>query len=188
LIDLVELHGRALDEFGARVAAVRDDQWHLPTPDADWDVRVLVNHLVYENRWAVPLLEGATVAEVGDRFEGDLLGDDPQAAWAEAAGEARAEVGKYGALTRTVHASFGDISGEEYVSQIVIDHAIHGWDLARAIGADERIDPELVELAFDTIGPQIDQWRQAGAFGAEVALPPGAGRQAELLALTGRRP
>ncbi|HZA84707.1 MAG TPA: maleylpyruvate isomerase N-terminal domain-containing protein, partial [Actinomycetes bacterium] len=42
--DQAELHRRAVEEFGARVGAVADDQWELPTPCADWNVRQLVNH------------------------------------------------------------------------------------------------------------------------------------------------
>jgi hypothetical protein len=71
------------------------------------------------NLWAPPLLAGSTIAEVGDRFDGDQLGDDPRASWASAAQQSTAAVGDAGALARTVHVSFGDISGEEYVSQLV---------------------------------------------------------------------
>ena len=188
MTDLVALHRRAVDEFGSRVMAVGYGQWKLPTPDAEWDVHTLVNHLVYENRWTPPMLEGRTVEEVGDRLEGDLLGDDPQAAWTQASTEALSAVGDDGALERAVHASFGDISGEIYVSQLVADHLIHAWDLARAIGVDERLDPELVEFAFEFLVPQLDEWRQAGAFGKPFDPPPGADRQAQLLALTGRQP
>jgi len=86
--DQAELHRRAVEEFGARVRAVADDQWELATPCADWNVRQLVNHLVYENRWTVPLMAGGTIAEVGDRYEGDLLGDRPERAWDESSAEA----------------------------------------------------------------------------------------------------
>ena len=71
--DQAALHRRAVGEFDARVRAVGDDQWELPTPCSDWNVRQLVNHLVYEDRWTVPLMEGTTLALVGDRYEGDLL-------------------------------------------------------------------------------------------------------------------
>ena len=100
--DQAELHRRAVEEFGSRVAAVGDDQWELPTPCSDWNVRQLVNHLVYENRWTVPLIGGSTIAEVGDRYEGDLLGDRPQAAWDESSAEAVRAVGADGALERVV--------------------------------------------------------------------------------------
>ncbi|HEX2117585.1 MAG TPA: maleylpyruvate isomerase N-terminal domain-containing protein, partial [Acidimicrobiales bacterium] len=73
--DLVALFGRAVEGFGRDVAAVRPDQWRDPTPDDEWDVRALVNHLVIEDLWAPPLLDGLTIAQVGDRFDGDQLGD-----------------------------------------------------------------------------------------------------------------
>ena len=43
-------------------------------------MRDLVQHVVWEEEWMVPLLEGKTVAEVGDQLDGDRLGDDPVAA------------------------------------------------------------------------------------------------------------
>ena len=185
--DLVELFRRSVEQAGARVGTI-SDQWQLPTPDDDWDVRALVNHLLNENLWAPPLLDGLTIADVGDRFDGDQLGDDPSAAWSAAASASVAAVSAAGALDRTVHVSFGDISGREYVSQLTCDHLIHGWDLARAIGLDDQLDQELVEWAYDFISPQVEGWRSAGAFGPEVEVPAGASRQDQLLGLTGRRP
>ena len=187
MADLVELFERAVTRFGGRVGAI-GDQWAAPTPNAEWDVRALVNHVLSENLWAPPLLSGSTIADVGDRFDGDQLGDDPEAAWATAAALSIAAVAEPGALDRTVHVSFGDISAREYVSQLVCDHVIHGWDLDRAIGTDERIDAELVDFAYDFLLPQVEGWRSAGAFGPKVEVPAGSGRQAELLALTGRNP
>jgi uncharacterized protein (TIGR03086 family) len=185
--DVVDLFERAVDQFGRLVGQV-GNRWQAPTPDADWDVRALVNHVLSENLWVPPLLDGMTVGQVGGRFDGDQLGDDPVAAWDEAARMSVAAVGGEGALGRTVHVSFGDIPGKDYVSQLVCDHLIHGWDLARAIGADERLDPQLVEFSYGYLAPQAEDWRAAGAFGPKVDLPAGADRQAELLALTGRHP
>src|SRR4051812_21207036 len=113
-LDARELYRRASAEFSARVHRV-GGRWAAPTPCADWDVRMLVRHLVEEERWAPPLLGGATIAEVGDRFAGDLLGADPVAAVDDAAPRAVGAVGPDDALTRTVHLSFGDVPGREYV-------------------------------------------------------------------------
>jgi uncharacterized protein (TIGR03086 family) len=184
--DPAELHRRAADTFGARVHAVRDDQWELPTPCSDWNVRELVNHLVYENRWTAPLLAGRTIAEVGDRFEGDLLGDDPKAAWDDAVGEAVAAVQADGALDRTVQLSFGETPAGEYVLQLFADHLIHGWDLARAIGAEERLDPELVDACASWFAEREEGYRSAGAIGPRPETPAGADAQARLLAGFGR--
>ena len=186
--DLVALFARAVDEFARRLEKVGAEQWSGPTPDTEWDVRALVNHIVVEDLWAPPLLDGRTLAEVGDRFDGDQLGDEPLATWQRASAGALAAVGEAGALERIVHVSFGDISGSEYVSQLTCDHLIHAWDLARAIGADEQLDAELVEFASGYLAPKVGAWRSAGVFGPRVDVPAEADRQTLLLALTGRRP
>src|SRR3954452_9083156 len=80
-MDLVELHTTAEGAFNARVHAIHDDQWTAPTPCEGWDVRTLVNHMVYEYAWGPDLLGGATVAGVGSKDDGDLLGDNPLAVW-----------------------------------------------------------------------------------------------------------
>ena len=186
MADVIGLYRRAVDEFGARVRAVAADQWALPTPDADWDVRALVNHVVNENQWVPPLLEGLTIEEVGDRFEGDQLGDDPFGAWTDVAVAALAACKADDVPVRVVHVSFGDITGEDYLAQITTDHVVHAWDLARATGGDEHLDAELVDFAYGYLSPQAENWRAAGAFGPAIKPPLGADRQAELLALTGR--
>ncbi len=73
--EVLDLHRRALAEFGRRVHAVGTDQWGCPTPCKDWEVRLLVNHLVAEQLWVPPLLAGKRVADLGDGFAtGDVLG------------------------------------------------------------------------------------------------------------------
>ena len=184
LADQAELH---LEGGGVRrlVRAVGDDQWELPTPCADWNVRQLVNHLVYENRWTVPLMEGSTIAEVGDRYEGDLLGDHPKAAWDESSAEAVRAVQADGALGRTVDLSSGPTPAGEYVSQLFADHLIHAWDLARAVGADERLDPELVDACrlVRLYGGDLPGHR---GHRRPARHPPGADAQTTLLAAFGR--
>jgi uncharacterized protein (TIGR03086 family) len=184
--DPAELHRRAVEEFGARVHAVAGDQWELPTPCSDWNVRQLVNHLVYENRWTAPLMGGSTIAEVGDRYEGDLLGDSPRTAWEESAREATGSVQAAGALDRTVDLSSGPTPAREYVMQLFADHVIHAWDLARAIGGDERLDPELVDACAAWFTSMEELYRAGGAIGPRPEVPPGADAQTTLLAAFGR--
>jgi uncharacterized protein (TIGR03086 family) len=176
---------RASDSYVRRAREVTAVQWSAATPCAEWDVRSLVNHVAGEYLWVPELLAGKTVAEVGDRLDGDLLGDDPLAVLASAAQSAQAAADEPGSLTRTVHLSFGDVPGAEYLKQMAIDSVIHGWDLARAIGADEALDPELVDFAFDELRKVAENWRAGGAFGP-VKEPVDDSNQAKLLALTGR--
>jgi uncharacterized protein (TIGR03086 family) len=185
-MDLVDLYQRACREFAGRVPAV-GDQWDSPTPCAGWDVRTLVNHIVYEDRWTAPLMDGQTLAEVGDRFEGDLLGNDPVGACKDAVEEAMASVSGPGALDRTVHLSFGETPAEEYVWQLLADHLIHAWDLARAIGADDRLDPELVAACTPWFAEREDLYRAGGVVGPRPPTDAGADPQTLLLAAFGRR-
>ena len=182
----IEVYRRSVEEFGQRVMAVGDGDWARPTPCADWDVRALVRHLVYEELWAPPLLEGQSIADVGDRFEGDILGAEPHSAWKEAAAGALAAVEPADVVGRTVHLSFGDVPGREYTLQLFADHLIHTWDLARAIGADERLDAGLVASCATWFEAVEDAYRSAGAIAARPPVPGDADAQMVLLARFGR--
>jgi uncharacterized protein (TIGR03086 family) len=187
-MEIIERFRRSMDTFTALVGQVRAGQWDSPTPCAGWDVRTLVNHLVYEERWAVPLFDGATIAEVGDRFEGDLLGEDPVSASEDAAREADEAVSAPGVLSRTVHLSFGDTPAEEYLYQLFADHVIHAWDLAAALGVDRTLDADQVDFLATWFAGQEDGYRSAGAIGERVPVPDDAGQQDRLLAAFGRDP
>ncbi|MPZ87376.1 MAG: TIGR03086 family protein [Nitriliruptorales bacterium] len=187
-MNIPELHRRAVEGFGQRVRAIDDDQWHLPTPCAGWDVRQLVAHLVDENLWTPWLFDGHTIAEAGDRFSGDPVGDDPKQVWEEHSPEAVGAVHQDGAMERTVHLSFGDVPGEEYASQLFADHLIHSWDLARGIGADEKLDPELIAACAEWFAAREDIYRDGGAIGARPDVPANADPQTILLAAFGRTP
>lgn len=182
----IALMASAIDGFEQRLGAVGAPDWSAATPCDDWDVRTLVNHVVNELLWMPPLLEGKTIAEVGDRFDGDVLGSDPLASFKSAAAAARAATFEPGAQERTVHLSFGDFPGSEYVGQVVSDVIIHSWDLARAIGADDRLDPALLTFVDEFLTPQVEAWRGAGAFGPAVEVGADASAQDRFLAKTGR--
>lgn len=185
-VEVPELHRRAVEGFGACVHAVEDEQWSAPTPCDEWDVRTLVNHVLSEALWTPPLMAGQTIDEVGDRFEGDLLGDDPKAAWDEAAEDAIEAVQREGAMDQSVHLSFGDAPGRDYALQLFADYLIHGWDLARGIGTDERLDPELVDACAKWFSSMENDYRNAGAVGSRPTVEEGADPQTSLLAMFGR--
>ncbi len=185
-MSIIDTFQRAVTGFQKKVQAVGDHQWGSPTPCTEWNVHALVNHVVGELRWIPPLLAGRTIAEVGDQLAGDLLGDEPQRAWSAAAHEAIEAARQPGAMERTAHLSFGDRRADAYLSEVATDLVIHTWDLARGIGADDRLDPGLIGFAHSTIRPQVEAWRAAGAFAPAVAVPPGADPQTQFLALVGR--
>jgi uncharacterized protein (TIGR03086 family) len=187
-MDLVELYRRTVAEFGHRLPDAQSPAWLQPTPCPGWTARALVNHVVGEERWVVPLFSGATIGEVGGALDGDLLGTDPVGQARAAASASTAAIAAPDALGRIVHLSFGDTPAQEYVRQLCADHLIHAWDLAAGIGADRSLDPELVEDVATWFTRWEDGYRQAGAIGPRVEVPPEASAQDRLLGAFGRSP
>ena len=186
-MELVEQHRRAMAEFDARVRQLTEDRWRTPTPCDDWDVRTLVNHLVVEQWWTPHLLRGETLEQVGDRYDGDLLGDDPVAAWIEAAARARDAVTAPGALEGQVHTSGqGQIPASVYVGQMTMDLAIHAWDLARSLEVEDRLDAGLVDALIQALEPQADHLAATGLFAPPVEVGEAADPQTRMLAIVGR--
>lgn len=187
-MEQAEAYDRALREFDDRVHHVGVGQWDADTPCADWSVRDLVNHLTSEHMWAPWLLRGATLAEVGDRYDGDLLGDHPVRAWERAAAGSREAFHAPGAFEGTVHVTGGRTAASEYGWQIISDLTVHAWDLARGIGDDDTLDGSLAKLVYEHIAPHVDSWQGVGIFAAPVDVPPDARVQDRLVGMLGRRP
>ncbi len=186
--DPVESHHQALGETEALVAAVRADQWLLGTPDDEWNVRQLVNHIVAGNLWVAPLMSGSTIAEVGDRLDGDVLGDDPLGAYRRSASEADAAFRAEGAMDAQANVSYGPVPGRVYAGHRLVDVLVHGWDLAVATGLDTTLRSDLVDACLAVVEPEAEMLAASGAFGDDHHVPEGASPQTKLLALLGRHP
>lgn len=184
--DTAHRFAQAADLFGSVVHQVGADQWGNTTPCTEWDVRALVNHLVGEQLWAVPLLDGDSLADVGDRFDGDVLGSDPVAAWDASSAASKAAFAVPGVLDRTVQLSYGDESAINYCGQMTLDAAVHSWDLARGIDVPAILPEELAEYLYDLVAPMKELLAASGMFAAPVPVDPAANTQIRLLALLGR--
>ncbi len=181
--------GRAR-QFEQRLGAVHADQWTLPTPCAEWDVRGLVNHLVTADTTTVRLLTGATREETVAMIGADHLGDDPVGAYAHSADAQAAALSAPGALEMTVpHPTF-DMSASQLLDFRIGDTLLHAWDLARAISVNEDLDPVVVEFVWQSLQPLAEILPTTGAFGdgRSGALAEDAPLQQRLLDLSGRRP
>lgn len=179
-----DLYERCVSIWSEQVAAVGPDDWSGPTPCTDWDVTALVGHLVGEQRWMRPMLEGKTIAEVGDSLEGDLLGADPKQNAKEAEIDSLDAVGSLFDGSATVHVSYGDDSAENYLRQVSSDHLIHSWDLATALGRPIEMPADLVADVADWFADWEAAYRQFGAIG-ERGTSDGT-PQGDLLAAFGR--
>lgn len=175
-------------EFWKDTVSNVSDNWSDPTPCTDWNVRTLVNHVVGEDRWTKPLVDGKTIAEVGDSFDGDLLGEDPKGSAMAAADEALTAVADRLPAGGKVNLSYGDEDIAEYISQLVADHLIHGWDLAAATGQTRDLDSDLVGEVAEWFGNREEIYRSSGAIGARPESASGGTPQADLLVAFGRSP
>jgi uncharacterized protein (TIGR03086 family) len=184
---LDETYRRSVEFWKGTVESASGD-WSAPTPCADWNVRALVNHVVGEDRWTKPLVDGRTIAEVGDAFDGDLLGEDPKSFAMAAADEALTAVAERLPAGGKVHLSYGEESIEEYISQLVADHLIHAWDLAAATGQRRDLDPELVAEVAAWFRNREDIYRSSGAIAARPESASAGNPQADLLIAFGRNP
>ena len=184
-MDIAELHRRTQETWTERLDQIRPGQWDNPTPCSEWTVRQLVNHVAGEDAWTVPLLEGATIEDVGDRFDGDIHGDHPIDAATQLAQEAEQAVAVRLPSGGTVHLSYGDEQLDEYVRQLAADHLIHAWDLAASVDGDRVLDPELVEEVARWFADREELYRGGGAIGPRVQTAE-TGPQAEQLAAGGR--
>jgi uncharacterized protein (TIGR03086 family) len=181
--------------FTDRVHAVREDQWHAPTPDTEWDVAALVGHLVEEHRWAAPLLHGQDLESAGKVVAGSRrlpvdggVGANLAEEWDEAAVESSDAFSADGALDRTVALSRGDTPVKDYIDEMTFDLVVHGWDLGRAIGYPEDDFPQDVVEAVYAGVQRYGDLSASGMFAAPVDVPEDAPTIDKLVALTGRHP
>jgi uncharacterized protein (TIGR03086 family) len=186
-MDLGTTYRRSVEFWRDTVANVSDN-WSEPTPCTDWNVRTLVNHVVGEDRWTKPLVDGKTIAEVGDAFDGDLLGEDPKGSAVAAADEALTAVAERLPAGGLVHLSYGEEDIAEYISQLTADHLMHGWDLAAATGQRRDLDPDLVAAVADWFRNREEIFRSSGLIGARPESASGGNPQADLLIAFGRNP
>jgi uncharacterized protein (TIGR03086 family) len=184
----LELLVVANDEFARRLRVVGPDDWWRPTPCSEWDVHALVNHVVGGCVRHQMLLHGAQTHEVEATRAVDHLAGDPVAAFAAAADVVVTCFREEGALERIVQHAAGDRTGRELLSMRVLDSAIHGWDLARAMGADETLDGHVVAFLLAYVAG-LDLGPQQRAFApADADVPRGASSQDQLLHRLGRHP
>jgi len=186
MTEIAQLHRRALDATGAVVAGISAEQLDQPTPDSEWDVRMLLSHVIAGNLWAAELAAGRTIEQVGDRLDGDVVGTDPAAAYDRSAAAAANAFDAQGAMDAPCAVSYGPVPGSVYAGHRFVDVLIHGWDLAQATGQDTTLDPALVDACIAVVEPQVEAFRAAGALGPAVPAAPGASQQTRLLAMLGR--
>lgn len=183
--NVAELLELAIQQAGAKVAAIGDGQWSNETPCSEWNVRDLVTHMTDELLWIPPLLEGRDMDEAAERVEAETADTDLTTVWEHNAPEATAAV-RNTDPKRAVEISSGTVPARQYMEEILVDITVHTWDLATGIEADTNLDSRLVEAVYALLKDKADEWRAAGVLGETVEVNPDADIQTKLLALAGR--
>lgn len=179
--EISERYARLADAFAAKIAAVPDDRWSSPSPCENWTARDIVAHVVST--------QGMFLGFVG-RSLGDIpsVEDDPLGAFTAARKVVQRDLEDPTLAAEEFEGGMGTMKFETAVDRFLnFDLVVHGWDLARATGLDDRIPPadlERIRVAAEGFG---DAMRGPNAFGPEVEPPAGADDQQRVLAFLGRR-
>lgn len=180
----------AAEGMAAVARVITDDQLANKTPCAEYDVRGLVNHLLF---WGPSLAGGGRKESVpppaaaesdvdlaaGD-WRGHLLAllDDITSSWAPPS----AWEGETSMVTS--HPLPAPVLGDMIVGEL----AVHGWDLAVATGQRLDLPADLLAHLHEAVFAGVEQGRQMGMYGPEVTVPADAPALDRILGLTGRDP
>jgi uncharacterized protein (TIGR03086 family) len=177
-------HRSIAGTFTDRVRGVPAGAWDNQSPVADWRARDVVRHLV---EWFPSFLESGSGIVLPPVPSVD---EDPVAAWTEHAYAVQAVLDDPATQERTfTHRHIPEMPLAPAISTFyTADIFLHTWDLSRATGQDERLDPKRCAAMYEGMLPMDDALRASGQYGPKVAVPDDADIQTKLLAFIGRTP
>jgi uncharacterized protein (TIGR03086 family) len=180
--DISRRYSALARELTRRVDAVPIGRWDDPSPCEDWTARDVLQHLIDSHR-DMPGHAGHPLV-----FEKSVQ-DDPHAAWVEARDAMQALLDNPERARMEYDGMFGRTSVEQTVDKFLgLDLLIHGWDIARATGQDEKLPEEEVAHVSEVVESLGDSLRMGGVCGPAIPVPDDAPEQDKLLASLGRRP
>jgi uncharacterized protein (TIGR03086 family) len=178
-----EDHRAIAAAFTDRVRGVAPGAWDNPAPCEGWVARDVVRHLV---EWFPAFVRsGAGI----DLPAGPSVDADPVAAWTVHSDGVQAlldDPATPGRVLKNPH--IGEVPLDQAVAMFYTsDVFLHTWDLARATGQDERLDPERCAAMLEGMLPMDEVLRSSGQYGPRVEVPDDADPQTRLLAFIGRQ-
>lgn len=177
-----ERHREVTAGFTRRVEGTTD--WDAPAPVDGWTARDVVRHLV---EWFPGFLASGSDVSLPS---GPSADDDPVGAWrsqAEAVQALLDDPATGGRVLSNPH--IGEVALPEAVDRFYTsDVFMHTWDLARATGQDETLDPETCAELLAGMEPIEEVLRGSGQYGARVDVPADADVQTRMLGFIGRDP
>jgi uncharacterized protein (TIGR03086 family) len=162
--------------------------WDNPSPCSEWNARAVAGHAmgVVSNVGA-----RASGGQLLDVFKdvGAIAGPDPYATWFDIRNRTLAALDRPGVLQTAFRSSLGEVVLDDYILQMTLDLVVHTWDVARATGGDERLDPQLVAVSYARLQNfDPDMARAPGRYAEAVHVDGAVDPQTELLRFAGREP
>ena len=175
---------RVAARFTARVKEVSEEGWENPAPPDGWVARDVIGHLV---EWIPAFISSAGGPALP---EGPSVDTDPVGAWTTLSDGVQALLDDPETAGMTIdHPRAGTHRLDEAVNTFFTnDVFMHTWDLARAAGLDETLDPDIVHELFVEMEPLDEVLRSSGQYGPRVEVPDDADEQTKLIAFIGRQP
>lgn len=189
-MDIADAFTTACDELDRRVAALSPADLDRDTVCEGWSVRQLLAHCTAGNRAVAASARGASDDEVTAARDGVAIDADVVAEFLASRRDLVAALAEPGAWDRTVRMGHGELPITQALGMLTTDRAVHAWDLARSLGGDETLDPELVAFMWARVEPMAEGMKMSGQFGegSSGTLADDASMQDKLLDALGRRP
>jgi uncharacterized protein (TIGR03086 family) len=181
--EISDRYRRVAGQFTQRVTSVPDGAWDNPAPCDGWVARDIIGHLV---DWLPGFFFGTWGIEAPPIPSVD---NDPVGAWTVVndAIQSALDDPEIAGLVRDTR--MGPWTFEQTIDTICTgDILVHTWDLARATGLDESLDPVEVHRFVEGMEPIDEAIRQSGHYGPRVEVPDDADEQTRLIAFVGRHP
>ena len=181
--EIADRYRNVAEQFTKRVEAVPADAWDNPAPCDGWVARDVVGHLV---EWLPGFFFGTW--DIATESIPSVT-DAPVEAWAAVNGAIQRALDDPAVAQSERDVRFGRASFENTIDMIcTADVLIHTWDLARATGLDETLDPAEVQRFVESMEPMDQLLRDSGQYGPRVAVSADADEQTRLIAFLGRQP
>lgn len=189
MTEIADRYRRRADAFEATAAGVAPERWGDQSPCAKWKARDVVGHVVE--------MHAAMLRPAGRQpSPAPEVADDPLAAFRSARADVESALHDPDVAGQRCTTPIGDMSFEEHVDGVVSeDLVIHRWDLARATGQDDTIDPEELDHLWAMAQGITEELRTPEfygpgivVYGPAVPVPHDAPLQDRILGLLGRDP
>jgi len=175
-------HRLIADDFARRVHGTRD--WSSAAPVSGWAARDVVAHLV---EWLPGFVAGGCEVRLP---EGPSSVESPVSAWdahQRAVQDLLDDPETAASVFTNPHTGSMPL-GQAIDRFYTPDVFMHTWDLARATGQDETLDPEMCAEMLAGMQPIEELIRGSGQYGPAVTVPADADPQTRLIGFIGRDP